>query len=106
MTDLPTDTQLTLDRLLDALADPQRRTILRQIADEPDIVCSNVAPGVPRSTVSVQLRRLREAGLIEQCRSGQLIANRVRTDGAWAKFGRVLDSVLDAECEPSQAAPR
>ena len=97
MVDHPKTRDVTLDAVLDALADPQRRAIYRQIEAEPDIVCSLLAPDAPRSTVSVQLRRLREAGLIKQRRSGQLIANRVREDGAWARFRPALNAILAAE---------
>lgn len=90
----PKPEQLTIDSVLDALADPQRRSIYRQIQQEPGIVCSLLDPESPRSTISVQLRRLRDAGLIEQRRSGQLIANRVREDGAWALFGNMIESIL------------
>ncbi len=86
-----------MDSVLDALADPQRRRLYRQIEREPGIVCSQVGPELPRSTVSVQLRRLREAGLISQQRQGQLIANHVRRDGAWQRFGPLLQAIFAAD---------
>jgi DNA-binding transcriptional ArsR family regulator len=87
---------LRADDVLEALADPQRRRVYRQIEAEPGIVCSSIAPELPRSTVSVQLRRLREAGLISQERQGQLIANRVRKDGAWHRFPAMIDAIFAA----------
>lgn len=83
-----------MDAVLEALADPKRRAIYRQIEQDPGIVCSLLDPSSPRSTVSVQLRRLREAGLIEQKKSGQLVSNRVREDGAWARFGPIIETIL------------
>ncbi len=89
----PDATDLTLDAVLQAIADPQRRSILSQISAAPGIVCSDVAPALPRSTVSVHLKRLRDAGLIRQERQGQLIANSPRTDGAAARFPALLESI-------------
>lgn len=92
----PSADSLTVDVVLDALADPQRRRLYQQIASEPGIVCSHIGPDLPRSTVSVQLRRLRDAGLISQQRQGQLIANHVREDGAWQRFAPMLRAILAA----------
>jgi DNA-binding transcriptional ArsR family regulator len=93
----PSAESLTIDDVLDALADPQRRRLYGQIESEPGIVCSKVGPELPRSTVSVQLRRLREAGLISQQKQGQLIANHVRQDGAWQRFGLMLKAIFAAD---------
>lgn len=100
------DTTISLDAVLDALSDPQRRRLYRQIDAAPGIVCSALLPDVPRSTVSVQLRRLREAGLISQERQGQLIANRIREDGAWAQYPALLRELLNAEQADDRQAPR
>lgn len=97
MIDQPSADSLTIDAVLEALADPQRRRLYRQIEGEPGIVCSRIGPELPRSTVSVQLRRLREAGLISQRKQGQLIANHIRRDGAWQCFGPMLRAILAAD---------
>lgn len=89
----PATADVTLDAVLQAFADPQRRAILAQIGAAPGIVCSDVAPDLPRSTVSVHLKRLREAGLIRQERQGQLIANAPRADGAAERFPDLVRSV-------------
>lgn len=89
----PDPADLTLDGVLHALADPQRRAILVQIIEAGRIACSDVAPDLPRSTVSVHLKKLRESGLIQQERQGQLIANLPRADGAAARFPDLLDAI-------------
>lgn len=96
----PEPRHVTVDLVLAALADPQRRAILRQIEQAGQIICSEVAPDLPRSTVSVHLKRLREAGLIRQERQGQLIANELRQDAAQTRFPGLLDAVFAAERTP------
>lgn len=83
-----------IDRLLHALADPVRRGIYRQIVADPGIACAALGPALPRSTVSVHLKTLREAELIAQERNGQLILNRAREDGAAAAFPDVVRSIM------------
>lgn len=93
----PSPAELTLNVVLHALSDPQRRAIFTQITLSGRITCAEVAPELPRSTVSVHLKRLREAGLIRQERQGQLIANEERSDGARERFGALVDAVF-AQC--------
>lgn len=90
----PRPDQIGLDAVLSALADPQRRAILDQIRDAGSVICSDVLPALPRSTVSVHLRRLREAGLIQQERRGQLIANQLRADAVPSRFPGLLDAIF------------
>lgn len=90
----PPSADVTLDAVLHALADPQRRAIFAQIAEAGRITCAEVAPELPRSTVSVHLKRLREAGLIRQERQGQLIANEPRADGARERFEALINAVF------------
>jgi DNA-binding transcriptional ArsR family regulator len=71
---VPSLTASDLDRLLAALADPERRAILRQLGDAPHF-CGDILPERPRSSVSMHLKQLREAGLIEQAREGRVIRN-------------------------------
>lgn len=92
----PASADVTLDAVLHALADPQRRAILAQIVEAGRITCAEVAADLPRSTVSVHLKRLRDAGLIRQERQGQLIANEPRTDGARERFSLLIDAVVTA----------
>lgn len=93
----PPAQDLAIDLVLAALADPQRRAILRQIGAAQRLICSDVAPDLPRSTVSVHLKRLREAGLIRQERQGQLIANELRDDGARLRFPGLLEAISEAD---------
>lgn len=89
----PPADRLTLDAVVQALADPQRRAIFAEIRTAGRITCAAVAPDLPRSTVSVHLKRLREAGLIRQERLGQLIENAPRDDGAPARFPDLLAAI-------------
>lgn len=95
--DGPRADELTLDRLLRALADPQRRAILHAVAAQPGVACAALLPEAPRSTVSVHLKALREAGLIAQEKRGQLVLNSLREEGAAAVFPEIVEAVLAAE---------
>jgi DNA-binding transcriptional ArsR family regulator len=60
------------DRIFRALADPSRRAILDRLTDGEANVAELVAAGrVTQSAVSQQLRILRDAGLVQQRRSGR-----------------------------------
>ena len=94
----PAADSLCLDRLLHALSDPERRGILAALR-EGEQPCSDLLPDRPRSTVSVHLKVLREAGLIEQERRGKLIMNRRHPEGAAERFPNVLAAIETAEAE-------
>ncbi len=60
------------DRIFRALADPSRRAILDRLAEGEMKVGDLVAAGhVTQSAVSQQLRILKDAGLVEERRSGR-----------------------------------
>ena len=85
---------ISLDGVLSALADPVRRTIVRQLADGPDgQSCSQFSLPVSNSTRTHHFRVLREAGLIEQEYQGTAILSSLRSDD--------LDARLPASSTPS-----
>ena len=71
-------------RLLQAIADPIRLRIVRQLADTGPVCACDIAAGYPVSqpTVSHHLRVLREAGWIEGDRRGTWIWYTLRPDAA------------------------
>lgn len=80
--------------LLEAIADPARLAILRQLAaDGATCACDLVGCcGVGQSTVSHHLKVLRQAGWVEAERRGTWIWYSLRP-GAVARLGRIAGSL-------------
>lgn len=71
---------LRLDRLFAALADPTRRTILERLAEGEATVGQLARPfEVSRPAISKHLRVLERAGLVERTRDGRLSRCRIET---------------------------
>lgn len=96
---------VSLQTALDALADPVRRTILRDLAGHPDWsrACGTFDLPVTKATRSHHFAVLRAAGLIEQRDEGPRRLNRLRRHEFDARFPGLLDLVL-AERVPRVAA--
>lgn len=88
--------EVTLQEALDALADPVRRTILRELAESPDWTraCGTFHLPVAKATSSHHFAVLRATGLIEQRDDGARRLNRLRKDEFDARFPGLLDVVL------------
>ncbi|NYI04728.1 ArsR/SmtB family transcription factor [Allostreptomyces psammosilenae] len=94
----PDPRAITLQRVLDALVDPVRRSIVAQLWDAPaDISCGSFDLGVSKSTATHHLRVLREAGLIRQYYVGTSRMNALRREEFGAAFPGLLDAVVGAE---------
>ncbi len=97
MTEAALDTlsELDLSLILHALSDPQRRTIVRELAASAEpMPCGAIELDVGKSTRTHHFRVLREAGLIEQRREGTRKLTTLRRDEVDAKFPGLLDAVL------------
>ena len=81
---------------LDALADPVRRSIIRQLEARPDwsMSCGSFDLPVSKATSSHHFAVLREAGLLEQREDGTRRFNRLRRPEFEARFPGLLDLVL------------
>lgn len=86
-----------LQRALDAVGDPVRRSILRQLAsaDPWTIACGQFDLPVGKSTLTHHFRSLVEAGLLEQRDEGNRRLNRLMRDEFDRRFPGLLDLVLD-----------
>ena len=62
-----------VDAVFDALGDPSRRTLVREIAARGDATATELAAGLPvtRQAVAKQLVALADAGLLRATRSGR-----------------------------------
>ncbi|MFE6031103.1 ArsR/SmtB family transcription factor [Streptomyces niveus] len=100
----PTD--VTLQDALNALADPVRRSILRECAGEPDFsrACGTFDLPVSKATASHHFAVLRAAGLLEQVDKGSRRLNRLRQTEFDARFPGLLALVL-TEGTPPRTGP-
>jgi DNA-binding transcriptional ArsR family regulator len=89
---------VTLQQILDALADPVRRDIVAQLsASREDIACGGFGLAVSTSTATHHFRVLREAGLIRQYYAGTSKLNALREAEMDEAFPGLLDAVVRAE---------
>jgi DNA-binding transcriptional ArsR family regulator len=92
-----------MDAVLQALADPSRRTVLETLRDHPATV-NELAAALPiaRPGVSRHLRVLREAGLVEVEQQAQWRIYRLRSEplvdvASWLQpYRRLWEHRLDA----------
>ncbi len=97
----PPLSEITVEGILYALSDPVRVRIFAEIArsDCPQI-CSNFLQlgerKIPKSTLSVHFKILREAGLIRSERRGVEMHNISRCREINEKFGGLLNAILYA----------
>ena len=95
--DNPSVDKVSLQQLLEALVDPVRRSVVRQLADaDEDKSCGTFDLPVSRSTSTHHFNVLREAGLIRQYYVGTTKMNSLRKDEMERRFPGVLDSLLAA----------
>lgn len=93
----PPRDEITLAGVLAALADPNRRRIVKSLmADNGCLSCSEAAPcpDMAKSTLSNHFRILREAGLIRTSKQGVQHRNVVREDDINARFPKLLKMIL------------
>jgi ArsR family transcriptional regulator len=78
-------------RLLQALADPTRLAIVRELASSPEVCACDFSAccDVAQPTVSHHLKVLREAGWVSSERRGTWIWYQLRPE-AFARFGGIL----------------
>ncbi|MGW9212978.1 ArsR/SmtB family transcription factor [Embleya sp. NPDC055664] len=87
---------MPLQDALDALSDPVRRAILRELAAAPDWerACGTFDLPVTKATRSHHFAVLRAAGLVEQRDEGSRRLNRLRRPEFDLRFPGLLDLVL------------
>lgn len=96
---------LTLQRLLEALVDPVRRSVVEQLYDaSADVACGGFDLPVSKSTATHHFRILREAGLIRQYYEGTSRMNALRREELDAAFPGLLGAVVAADRAERSAA--
>jgi DNA-binding transcriptional ArsR family regulator len=89
-----------LPAVLFALSDPARLEIIRGLAAQGPLTvaqCQGYGPDVPKSTLSHQLKMLREAGLIRNEPAGRQRTVSLRRDDVDERFPGLLHAVLSSD---------
>ena len=92
-------TELDGMRILQALADPVRLEIVRQLAGCPydgELTCGSVSLPVSKSTASHHFKTLLDAGVIAERSQGTRKYLHLRRDELDEQFPNLIDSVLRA----------
>jgi DNA-binding transcriptional ArsR family regulator len=92
----PPTESLALTRVLHALSDPARLSIVESLALKGPQPCGALSLPVAKSTASHHFRVLREAGLIQMQADGTQFINSLRRDDVDSRFPGLLDAVLQA----------
>ncbi|HTU11928.1 MAG TPA: metalloregulator ArsR/SmtB family transcription factor [Allosphingosinicella sp.] len=91
----PAADAISLDAILHALADPQRRAIVARLIETGGMNCGAACDGaLPPSTISHHHRILREAGLIRSEKKGIEVINTVRDAELETRFPGLLSAIL------------
>ena len=97
ITDHPDIEEVTLQDVLEALVDPVRRSIVRQLANAPnDMACGTFDIAVTRSTGTHHFRVLRHAGIIRQYYVGTSKMNTLLRDNLERAFPGLLSAIVRA----------
>ena len=87
--------ELNLQRILDAVVDPVRRSILHQLyTRDEEISCGNFVLPVARSTATHHFNVLRDSGLIVQFYRGTSHINKLQRAEVNEAFPGLLDALL------------
>ncbi|MFF5991524.1 ArsR/SmtB family transcription factor [Prauserella flavalba] len=94
---MPNQSEIRIETVLQALADPVRLEMVRQLAkDDGELTCGAFDVPVSKSTLTHHLRTLREAGVIGGRPQGTTRLNWLRRKDLDALFPGLLDGVLAA----------
>lgn len=105
ITDHPDPAEITLQGVLEAVVDPVRRSIVRQLASaSEDIRCGQFGISVTRSTGTHHFRVLRQAGVIRQYYVGTSKMNTLRREDLERVAPGLLATLINADDEPLLAS--
>jgi DNA-binding transcriptional ArsR family regulator len=91
----PVPEQLSLAGVLNALSDPVRLEIVRELAEGPELSCGHLHVTVSKSTLTHHLKVLREAGLTHTRSAGVQRLVSLRQEDIEARFPGLLECVLE-----------
>ena len=86
----------TITDVLQALADPVRLAIVRELGAGEPVACGTFRLGISPSTLTHHLKVLRQAGVVDTRVDGKRRLNTLRREELDRRFPGLLDSVLAA----------
>jgi DNA-binding transcriptional ArsR family regulator len=92
----PDRSEIRIESVLQALADPVRLAMVRQLAGADEISCSGFDVTVSKSTLTHHLRTLRESGVTITRQQGTTRFSSLRRRDLDVLFPGLLDGVLAA----------
>ncbi|HBC0022778.1 TPA: helix-turn-helix transcriptional regulator [Enterobacter hormaechei subsp. steigerwaltii] len=90
---------VSLPRVLFALSDPVRLSMVHILASQGKVNSLDLGPGMPKSTITHHTRILREAGVTITQPEGRNCWISLRRDLLDAKFPGLLDAILAPELD-------
>jgi DNA-binding transcriptional ArsR family regulator len=90
----PDTSQIRLDRVLYALSDGVRLSIIRKLAREGTASCGALDSGRPKSSMSHHFRVLRECGVVRTHSEGVTHMNELRQADLDRRFPGLLSAIL------------
>jgi len=99
----PNIDEVALEHIFQALSDPVRIEIVRQLASMPEASCNALNGGRPKSSMSHHFRVLRETGLIRTRTQGTAHANALRRAELDQRFPGLIDALLKAMAAEDRA---
>jgi DNA-binding transcriptional ArsR family regulator len=96
----PNTQDIALEGVLYALGDPVRLEIVRQLANDIELSCSDLDLGIAKSTLSHHFKILREAGVLYCRKQGTQHMNSLRRDDLDTAFPGLLDNILQVAQRP------
>ncbi|KAA2265719.1 helix-turn-helix transcriptional regulator [Solihabitans fulvus] len=97
----PDANSVDLATVLNALADPVRLEVVRQLAESDGVVCGGLSVPVSMSTLSHHLKVLREAGLLRVIPQGSFRRHELRMTELEQRFPGVISSIIRSCPAPS-----
>lgn len=93
---------VSIDSVLHALSDPERRNILAKLLEGGGMSCHQACGDLPPSTISHHHKILRDAGLIRSEKKGVEVVNTVRKAEIDKRFPDLLATVLRHHKSPTR----
>ena len=90
----PTQEEIDLSAVLNALSDPVRREIVIRLATQ-DLTCSSFADCGSKTNLSYHFSRLRKAGIVHVRANGARRILSLRRDDMEARFPHLLGVILE-----------
>jgi len=91
----PAAKDISLDALLHALSDPERRKIVGNLLKNDGMRCNKACSDLPPSTISFHYKVLRDAGLIHSEKKGIEVINTLRFEEVEKRFPGLLAAIID-----------